>query len=161
MLYLLDANALIDADRDYYPIERVPEFWDWLLDNAKAGRLKVPQEIYEEIAAGRGSLPNWLKDNKSVMLLDEEADPRTVRIVLGKYADDLTEDEVEKIGKDPFLISYALAVPGLYCVVTTEGSKPSRIRANRHIPDVCADLGIRCINTFHLIQRLDFRTRRI
>ncbi len=32
MLYLLDANVLIDADRDYYPIDRVPEFWDWILE---------------------------------------------------------------------------------------------------------------------------------
>lgn len=31
MLYLLDANVLIDANRDYYPISRVPEFWDWLV----------------------------------------------------------------------------------------------------------------------------------
>ena len=30
VLYLLDANVLIDANRDYYPIHRVPEFWDWL-----------------------------------------------------------------------------------------------------------------------------------
>ncbi|MCY4508918.1 MAG: DUF4411 family protein [Acidobacteria bacterium] len=32
MLYLLDANVLIDAHRDYYPLGRVPEFWDWLID---------------------------------------------------------------------------------------------------------------------------------
>ena len=31
MLYLLDANVLIDANRDYYQIERVPEFWEWLI----------------------------------------------------------------------------------------------------------------------------------
>ena len=38
VLYLLDANVLIDANRDYYPIERVPEFWEWL---AEMGRLGV------------------------------------------------------------------------------------------------------------------------
>lgn len=32
MLYLLDANVIIDANRDYYPLERVPEFWAWLVD---------------------------------------------------------------------------------------------------------------------------------
>ena len=30
LLYLLDANVLIDAHRDYYPLGRVPEFWDGL-----------------------------------------------------------------------------------------------------------------------------------
>ncbi|RPI71776.1 MAG: DUF4411 family protein [Geobacteraceae bacterium] len=28
MLYLLDANTLIDAKRDYFEFERVPEFWE-------------------------------------------------------------------------------------------------------------------------------------
>jgi len=32
VLYLLDACVLIDANRDYYPIARVPEFWEWLLE---------------------------------------------------------------------------------------------------------------------------------
>lgn len=31
MLHILDANILIDANRDYYPMDRVPEFWEWLL----------------------------------------------------------------------------------------------------------------------------------
>ncbi len=49
VLYLLDANVLIDANRDYYPIARIPEFWDWLLEIGRLDRIKVPQEIYEEI----------------------------------------------------------------------------------------------------------------
>ena len=49
MLYLLDANVLIDANRDYYPIARVPEFWDWLLEMGRLGRIRIPLEIYEEV----------------------------------------------------------------------------------------------------------------
>jgi len=41
------------------------------------------------------------------------------------YAPDLTDDEVEKIGRDPFLIAYALAAVGERCIVTTEVSKPA------------------------------------
>ena len=55
MLYLLDANVLIDANRDYYPIERVPEFWDWLIEKGELGHVKVPVEIYEEIVMPRPS----------------------------------------------------------------------------------------------------------
>ena len=36
--------------------------------------------------------------------------------------------------------------------------KPKRTRANRKLPDVCNDFNVRCINTFTLIQELDFRT---
>ena len=49
MLYLLDANVLIDANRDYYPIGRVPEFWDWVVDRAAKQQTKIPLEMYEEI----------------------------------------------------------------------------------------------------------------
>ena len=40
LLYLLDANVLIDADRDYYPIDRVPEFWNWLAVMAELGQIR-------------------------------------------------------------------------------------------------------------------------
>jgi len=47
VVYLLDANVLIDANRDYYPLERVPEFWDWLEFQGGLGRVKLPLEVYE------------------------------------------------------------------------------------------------------------------
>ena len=42
MRFLLDANVLIDANRDYYPIERIPEFWDWLAYQGRQGNVKIP-----------------------------------------------------------------------------------------------------------------------
>ena len=51
LICLLDANVLITAHRDYYPVTRVPEFWDWLLHHAEAGRVKMPLEILDEESA--------------------------------------------------------------------------------------------------------------
>ncbi|MBI4556278.1 MAG: DUF4411 family protein [Candidatus Hydrogenedentes bacterium] len=161
MLYLLDANILIDANRDYYPISRVREFWEWLEHNGTEGHVKIPVEVYEEIKEGDDDLTKWAKkaEIKDALLLKEDADSTLVsRVINEGYAPDLTDDEVEKLGRDPFLVAYALAGPGGRCVVTTEGSKPKRVRANRHIPDVCRDLGIACCNTFELVRALDFRT---
>ena len=73
------------------------------------------------------------------------------------YAPDLNDAEIQKVGRDPFLIAYALANPSERVVVTTEHSKPSRLRANRHLPDVSNDFSVRCINTFELIRELDFK----
>ncbi len=163
MLFLLDANVLIDANRDYYPLVRVPEFWDWLVFHAKAGNLAIPLEIYEEVAQSEDDLGRWLRTDeiKRVIILKEEADPVLVsQVVANGYAPDLTDDEVEKLGRDPFLIAYALAGHPDRCVVTTEGSKPSRQRANRHVPDVCRGFNIDVCNTFELTRRLDFTTGR-
>ncbi len=85
MLYLLDANVLITAHRDYYPVRRVPEFWDWLQHYAAAGTVKVPSEILDEVKRGRrrkgmDDLLDWLMDGdvKNVIVLDEELEVLTV-----------------------------------------------------------------------------------
>ena len=162
MLYLLDANVLIDANRDYYPINRVPEFWEWLADAGENNRVKIPLEVYEEIKKGDDDLAEWIKNdtNKAALLFEEDVDVDLVsRVTDDGYADDLTDDEVEKIGRDPFLVAYALADEDNRCIVTTEVSKPSRERANRHLPDVCKTFHVRCVNTFQFVRDLDFSTR--
>ena len=167
VLYLLDAHVLIDANRDYYPIDRIPEFWDWLLEMGSLGRIKVPQEIYEEVIFPRPSkdkddpLVEWLKTNKDTLVLDAEAVVELVgRVTEQGYARDLTDVEIQKIERDPFLVAYALVDRKNRSVVTTEHSSPKKQRANRKLPDVCSDFNVGCINTFALIQELDFRTGR-
>ncbi len=161
MLYLLDANVLIDANRDYYPQARVPEFWDWLVSRGINGDIKIPIEVHDEIKGGGDQLAMWSKDKdvKAALLLGENALPQLVdKAVRIGYAADITEDELEALGRDPFLVAYGLRSPGSRCIVTTEVSKPSRQRSNRHIPDVCRDFGINTATTFQLIRDLDFQT---
>jgi hypothetical protein len=162
LLYLLDANVLIDANRDYYPISRIPEFWGWLIEIGSKNLAKIPIEVYEEIKDGTDDLAKWAKRRQvsEALLFDEEADSVLISRVLAEgYATDLTDDEVVKLGRDPFLIAYALLVKER-CVVTTEVSKPKKQRANRHVPDVCTHLGIKYCNTFEFVRDLDFRTGR-
>lgn len=161
MLYLLDANVLIDADRDYYPQTRVPEFWSWLLHWAQVDNIKIPFEIYGEIVDGTGRLTDWIRQPsvKNILLLDEEPKKALInRVISEGYAPDLTDTEYGKLGCDPFLMAYALRDPKRRRVVTTEGTRPKKQRANRLIPDVCQTLGLRCLHTFKLIQELNFST---
>jgi hypothetical protein len=53
VLFLFDANVLITASNNYYPIDQVPEFWEWLHHQASAANIKMPLEIMEEILAGK------------------------------------------------------------------------------------------------------------
>ena len=151
MLYLLDANVLIDADRDYYALSRVPEFWDWLAHRGAKQQAKIPVE--------KGDLPKWLKENRDVLLLHENVEEKLVaHVTESGYASDLRDDEVERIGRDPFLIAYALVDPEQRIVVTTEVSKPRKRRANRQVPDVCKNLGVVCRTPYQFFRALDFRT---
>lgn len=161
MLYLLDANVLMNANRDYYSISRVPEFWDWLIYNGNVGNIKIPEEIYDEITDGNDDLSHWAKlpQTKKALLFEEEIDTETVQWVTYEgYTSDLNDVDVEKIDRDSFLISYAWKDKYNRCIVTTEVSKPSRQGSNKHIPDVCNQLGIYWCDPFEMYRRLDFRT---
>lgn len=159
MLYLLDSNVLIDANRDYYPLERVPEYWDWLLYIASSMRAKIPTEIYEELKEGNDALKDWVVDYQEDIVLVETVSEESVSYVLDEgYANDLNDEEIEKIGMDPFLIAYAMEDIENRCVVTTEASKPKKKRANRHMPDVCGYLNVKSCDTFGFLREMDFRT---
>jgi len=164
VLYLLDANVLITANSLYYPLDQVPEFWTWVSNQATSDRIKIPREIMEEIKAGRKDkdpLLEWIctPEIEAVLLLNETVDATLVQqVVSAGYAPDLRDDEVEKIGRDPFLIAYALVSPAERTVVTTEVSRPSTLRANRRIPDVCQAVGALCCGPFALNKALGFRT---
>ncbi len=161
MLHLFDASTLITANNLYYPVNDVPEFWDWFCHQARLGIMKVPIEMIEEILDGNKDDPllAWTKDNKDELLLREEADPVLVnRITVEGYASDLTDVEIDMIGKDPFLIAYALTRPAERCVVTAEVSAPKKQRANRRILDVCKQFGVGCPSPFDVYKSLGFKT---
>lgn len=156
MLHLLDANVLITANRLYYSLDRVPEFWDWLAHMGEIGNVKVPREMLEEVT---DDLADWVSENRDALLLDEEVDIELVRRTTDNgYAPDLNDVEIEKIGRDPFLVAAALRDPTVRLVVTTEVSKPNAQRANRKVPDVCDSLGVSWMDSFAMIRSLDFST---
>ena len=162
MIYLLDANVLIDANRDYYRIGSVDEFWEWLVHHGEQGSIKIPIEIYEEIKGGTDDLASWAKESETeaALKLEEDVDIALVRKVIEQgYAEDLSDIEIEKMGRDPFFIAYALVNPAERIIVTTENSKPSKQRANKHIPDVSKQFGIQSINTYELTKLLRFSTK--
>jgi hypothetical protein len=91
--------------------------------------------------------------------LDEEVDADHLQRVLDHgYGENLTDVDLEKIGRDPFIMAYAMAAPADRHVVSNETSRPNAQRSNRKIPDVCRQFGLRSCNAFSLIRQLDFKT---
>ena len=161
-MYLIDANVLIRADADFYPLDRIPQFWEWLVAQGSSGNVKMPAEIHEEIANGTDDLAGWVKEThvKEALLLDEEIDPIDVQRVLelGYQGNDplFTETDIQKIGRDAFLIAYALT-DSARIIVTRETSASSKRRGNRKVPDACNDCGILWTSDYEMYRLLDFR----
>ena len=167
MLYLLDASVLITAKDSYYPLDAVPEFWEWLLHHAQAGQVKLPVEIFEEIKDGpkeaeRDLLYAWIQrpDVLAALVLREAVRLDLVqRVVVTAYAPDLNDAEVDQIGRDPFLIAYGLVDPAGRTIVTAEAPRPGKLRAKRKVPDACGDVGVAWCGPFDFYRRLGFRTQ--
>lgn len=163
MLYLLDANVLLMAHKNYYPIDQVPEFWEWLIYQAEIGNAKIPLELLDEVVEGRTAddlLCAWVNEgnNKDKLLLDEEVDRGILqRVINDGYAPDLTDIELLVMGKDPFLVTYGLMAPDRF-IVTTEISKQTQKRHHRRLPDVCSHFGLPCGTPFAFNRLLGFRT---
>jgi hypothetical protein len=158
-LYLIDANVLIRAHGDYYPIDRIKPFWEWLLGQAEAARVQMPREIYDEVAKSPDLLGQWLRrpDVKKAIILPDVTNGATVADVIAQgYAPDLNDVELEKIGRDAFLVAAAMGGVGRV-VVTRERSSPKKQGANRKVPDVCTTMGVTWIDDFELWRVLDFR----
>jgi hypothetical protein len=151
VLYLLDANVLISAHELHYPIDRIPQFWTWLLALGESGRVKMPYEIHKEIADSTGGdLKDWVTTAEAIKKIRLDAR-------INQANSDLNDSELEEIGQDPFLVGYALPYGSAVTVVTREVSKPSKKRQNRKVPDVCQQFGVRCINDFQMYRELNFR----
>jgi len=158
--YLLDADTLIRANADYYPIKCIPQFWDWLIGRGNAGRVKIPNEIADEVTAGRDEVADWLRSGhaKTALRLGEKVDVAAVRrVVANGYAPDLDATEMQRIKKDPFLVAYAVGKTDR-TVVTNERPKPAAQRANRKVPDVCDACRVPWMNDFGFYRTADFRT---
>jgi hypothetical protein len=82
---------------------------------------------------GRVGALLYLNQENPPLELEEEADVAFLRRVIeGGYAIDLDDEEVEIVGRDPFLIAYGLRDLEERCVVTAEVSRPGRASKSSH-----------------------------
>lgn len=128
---------------------------------ALAGHVKLPFEIHEEIAIYKGPLSDWICDRntKNALILDEVVNGDDLQRVLDEgYGGDLTDSDIIKMGKDPFLVAYGMTSPDRI-VVTKETSRPSARKGNCKVPDVCDRMDVRYTRDFELYRLLNFSTK--
>lgn len=163
MIYLLDANVLITAHNAHYPIDLFPVFWDWLEYQIAQGRIRMPQEIFDEIKDGgtdekADPLFAWLQREhlKQALVLDEEVGVELLQDVMADSYLPANDVQIIAIGRDPFLVAYGKADPADRCVVTNEVSAPLSAPHNRKIPDACGTAGVPCCDPVRMLRELGF-----
>lgn len=165
MLYVLDENVLINAERDIYPRDRVPELWHWLLHHVRRGDIKTLKLVTENLKRPpttelpEDPLSVWIREHETEMLIDRPPADVVRRVLTEGYQRPKKSSELARIGNDAFLVAAALVAPHKRTLVTMESpDRRERQGAKRHIPHVCDILGVEWATPFDLIRDLDFRT---
>ncbi len=147
MKYSIDTSPLIDAYRVNHPPDVFPPVWDFLAELAGEGVLGASEEVLHELKARDDELLGWARANHCMFHPTDDAVQCEVARILEMHAG-LVHHESERQQADPFVI--ALAVVEGCSVVTSE--LPTRNLARPRIPDVCSDLGLRCLSLVEMFR---------
>ncbi len=147
MRYSIDTSALLEAWRRHYPRDVMPALWEGLDRLIQSGDLRATEEVLHELERKDDDVYEWAKRRPMCFVEIDAAIQPVVQAILRDH-NRLLDTRKSRSGADPFVI--ALAQVNRATVVTDERLTGSSARPN--IPDVCAALGIRCINVLGLIR---------
>ncbi len=167
MAYLLDTGVFIQAHQLHYKFSFCPAFWDWLVLANQDGRLLSLKQVLVEIIDVKDKrhgkdkvedrLSAWAKKEGKKLFSPwslgvGSSEYREVRECVQSqvYTDGAKHKFLDDRRADKYLIAEAKA--GGHVLVTHEKSNPAK-KSEVKIPDVCAKLGIECMNTFEMLER--------
>lgn len=160
MMYLLDANVLIDGKNRHYGFDIAPGFWDWLVQAHDSGRVFTVRAVADEIIAGGDELSRWMAARPSSFRLAPGAGDQPSLTALARWAagHHFTAAAVSDFlsAADYFLVAQAATLG--HQVVTHETSDPAR-RNRVKIPDACRAVGVASMTPFDMLRAEGVRLR--
>ncbi len=155
--YCLDTNVLIQAWQKYYSPKICPDYWDVLSDLGVQGRIFLPQAVFEEITGTDDDLTNWLKGSG---IPEYKIDGSVTECLKAIYANNpahkkLVDNTKQRSLADPWVIAHALKENAT--LVTKEEIITANNTTKIKIPNVCDNMGVRCINDFQLVEELNIQ----
>jgi hypothetical protein len=146
MAYSLDSSGVLDLYR-IYPPDVFPTIWTQMESAARDGIVFAIDEVYRELEKKDDAAFQWLKARRAMIVaLDTEIQQRVAAILTAHPR--LVDTRKNRSSGDPFVIGLAQA-RGLKVVT---GERASGVIAKPNIPDVCAALGIDCINVLSMFR---------
>jgi Domain of unknown function (DUF4411) len=162
-IYCIDANVLIQSWQKYYSPDICPDYWDILDDLGKRGRIFIPEEVKNEIVVKdnpdktEDDLSKWLKRSSiPIHKPTENVIACWQKILQADPTHKLLVDNIKgRSLADPWLISHAMNMNAT--VVTKENIESAMNSKRIKIPNVCQNMGVRCIDDFEFIKELGLK----
>lgn len=156
MIYLLDANAYIEAKNRYYRMTVCPGFWDWMDLQFASGQVGSIRMVLDELSKNGDALSEWVKIRQPHFI---ETDDETTQEVFTEIAQFVVEQPDYKephisnflAVADPWLIAKAKTLRAT--VVTHEVLVPPGSKKVK-IPNICRKFDVDFCNTFDLLESM-------
>lgn len=154
--YIIDTCSLTELRRRY-PKDVFPGVWEAISDLANSGLLISSTEVKLELEAQDDLVTDWARKHSFIFIQLLPPIQEKAHDILSIFPN-LIDDKNLKSSADPFLIATAL-VKG--CTIVTEEMPSGKDAKFVKIPNVCAKLGVICINLIELLRienvRLDIK----
>lgn len=111
MIYLLDANTLIEAKNRYYSMSICPGYWAWILQTHGQGVVASIETVGDELKKGNDALAEWAKQHEELFWhISDDATQEAFATVAAHVASQgarMKTGAVEEFlaGADPWLIA--------------------------------------------------------
>jgi len=155
MIYLLDANTLIEAKNRYYGMTICPGYWSWILRSNGQGVVASIETVGDELKRGNDELALWAKHNAALFLPVSGAAIQAAFVQVATHVASQTAQmkagALEEFlgGADPWLIATAMTMPD--SVVVTHEQFNLQMRRKFCTPNVCQHFGVRWLDTFAVL----------
>lgn len=156
--YILDTNVFIEPWGKYYSPRFCTGYFACLNKLGIKGLIAIPEMVQKEVTKVDDDLAHWLLNKSQIPVLNiTESVQKTLRSI---YSHDpkhvrLTDTSKSRSMADPWVIAHAIVeratVVSKENKVTSKGSKKVRI------PNVCENMGIRCIHDFDFIDEVGIK----
>jgi len=153
MAYLLDSNVFITAKRVHYGFDFCPGFWEWLIEQHRAGKLYSIERVYGELKDQQDDLAEWVRALPESFFIPPDAATVPHFSVVSNWARGQNY-HVPAINTflqtaDYYLV--AQARQGSRTLVTYEVPRGSVKQIK--IPDACLGVGVKCVLPHELLRR--------
>ncbi|MCS1409390.1 MAG: tRNA(fMet)-specific endonuclease VapC [Verrucomicrobia subdivision 3 bacterium] len=151
--YLLDTDVFIQAKNRHYGFDFCPAFWDWLVEQNRAGRVASIEKVAEELYSGEDELVKWAEKRSEAFFLRPDSAVLAAAPAVSKWANsnNYKPAAVHTFLQvaDYWLVAHALAHD--WTVVTHEVRNDSAKKIK--IPNACIGLGLRCVTPYEMLRR--------
>lgn len=157
-IYVLDANAFVQAHRKFYALDLCPGYWSALEAHHVRGALGSIDRIRSELARNHDPLWTWVESQLPDPFFASTHDDD----VIGQFGQAMTwvhaqprflsQAKAEAAGSaDTWLCASAKARG--HVVVTLE-TLDANVRRRVPLPNLCHALGVECITPFEMLREL-------